>query len=108
MEGELAVNDIPFSRVLAHVPVQFLGYIDGSVSVICYAVVMTLCYCFVPLYTPRGSLGALLSASVRMLRIRSVKGIEAMAEIYSPEGCKFGVVCPKYQFNHFLTTVLTW
>lgn len=52
MEGELAVNDIPFSRVLAHVPVQFLGYIDGSVSVICYAVVMTLCYCFVPLYTP--------------------------------------------------------
>jgi hypothetical protein len=57
MEGELAVNDIPFSRVLVHVPVQFLGCIDGSVSVICYAVVMTLCYCSVPLYTPPWILG---------------------------------------------------
>ena len=34
---------------------------------------------------------------MRMLRIRSLKGIEAMAEIHSLEGCKFGVVCLKYR-----------
>ena len=52
MERELAVNDIPFFRVLVHVPVQFLGCIDGSVSVRCYAVAMTLCYCAVPVFPP--------------------------------------------------------